>query len=77
MHIRDAENLTVVEAIELFRISRTKLYELISQGQVDAVKLGRRTLIRANSVRALMDRLPPPNADHVAELAGESERPRP
>lgn len=52
------ENVTVAEAIQRFGIARTKLYELIREGDIEAVKLGRRTLIRAESVRAFIDRLP-------------------
>lgn len=52
------EIVTVSEAIQLFGIKRTKLYESIRQGDIEAVKLGRRTLIRAESVRAFINRLP-------------------
>lgn len=52
------ENVTVAEAIQRFGIARTKLYELIREGDIEAVKLGRRTLIRTESVRAFIDRLP-------------------
>ena len=52
------ENVTVAEAIERFGIARTKLYESIRAGEIEAFKLGRRTLIRAESVRAFIDRLP-------------------
>lgn len=52
------ENVTVGEAIERFGIARTKLYELIREGDIEAFKLGRRTLIRTESVRAFIDRLP-------------------
>ena len=52
------ENISVGEAVHRFGIGRTKLYELIGEGEIEAVKLGRRTLIRAGSVRAFIDRLP-------------------
>lgn len=52
------ENVTVAEAIQRFGIARTKLYESIRAGEIEAFKLGRRTLIRAESVRAYIDRLP-------------------
>ena len=52
------ENLSIADAVHRFGIGRTKLYELISSGEVDAVKLGRRTLIRAESARAFIDSLP-------------------
>lgn len=52
------ENVTIGEAVRLFGIGRTKLYELIQNGDIEAVKLGRRTLVRASSARAFIDSLP-------------------
>ena len=52
------ENVTVGEAIERFGIARTKLYELIREGDIEAFKLGRRTLINISSIRALLAGLP-------------------
>lgn len=52
------DNLSVGEAVRMFGIGRTKLYELIQRGDIEAVKLGRRTLIRAASARAFMESLP-------------------
>lgn len=52
------ENVSIGEAVRLFGIGRTKLYELIHSGDIEAVKLGRRTLIRAHSARAFIDSLP-------------------
>jgi excisionase family DNA binding protein len=52
------ENPSVGEAVRMFGIGRTKLYELIQRGDIEAVKLGRRTLIRAASARAFMESLP-------------------
>lgn len=52
------ENISVGEAVRLFGIGRTKLYELIQNGDIEAVKLGRRTLIRAFSARSFIDSLP-------------------
>ena len=54
----ESENLSVGEAVRMFGIGRTKLYELIQRGDIEAVKLGRRTLIRAASARAFIDGLP-------------------
>ena len=52
------ENLSIGETVRLFGIGRTKLYELINSGDIEAIKLGRRTLIRAESLRAFVARLP-------------------
>lgn len=51
-------NLTIAETIHHFRIGRTKLFSLIAGGQIEAVKLGSRTLVRTQSVREFLDGLP-------------------
>lgn len=52
------ENISINEAVRLFGFGRTKLYELIQSGDIEAFKLGRRTLVRTDSVRAFIDSLP-------------------
>lgn len=52
------EFITIGKAIEVFGIGRTKLYELIQKGEIEAFKLGRRTLIRTQSAREFINRLP-------------------
>jgi len=52
------ELLTIAETIELFRFGRTRLYECIASGQIEALKLGSRTLVRTASVREFIDNLP-------------------
>lgn len=52
------ENLSIVEVVHRFGIGRTKLYQLIRTGEVEAFKLGRRTLVRTNSVQSFVDKLP-------------------
>lgn len=34
-------------------VGKTKVYELIHAGKLDIIKIGRRTLVRADSIRAL------------------------
>lgn len=58
MHSGEPENLTIAETIARFRIGRTKLFSLIAGGQIEAVKLGSRTLVRTSSVREFFDNLP-------------------
>jgi excisionase family DNA binding protein len=56
------QNLSVEEAMNFLCIRRTKLYELIKSNEIEAIKLGRRTLIPAASLQAFVDRLPRVNA---------------
>ena len=52
------EIISVGETIHRFGIGRTKLYELIRDGEIVAMKLGRRTLICTATVRAFIECLP-------------------
>jgi excisionase family DNA binding protein len=52
------ENLSIGETVRQLGIGRTTLYELIRRGDIEAIKLGRRTLVRADSARAFIDNLP-------------------
>jgi len=36
-------------------LGTTKIYELIGQGKLDTVKIGRRTLVKTASIRALLE----------------------
>jgi excisionase family DNA binding protein len=47
----------VSEAAEQLGIQRTSLYELLKGGQLERVKIGRRTLVTAESLIAYVDRL--------------------
>ncbi len=47
----------VSEAAEQLGIHRTSLYELLKCGQLERVKIGRRTLITAESLTAYVGRL--------------------
>jgi excisionase family DNA binding protein len=49
--------VTVDGARKALGIGTTKIYELIGDGKLDAVKLGRRTLIKTESIRALVAEL--------------------
>jgi excisionase family DNA binding protein len=42
--------LTVREAYTQLRISKWKLYDLLRSGQLEAIKIGRRTLIPLHSI---------------------------
>ena len=47
----------VHEAAEQLGIQRTSLYELLKGGELERVKIGRRTLITAESLTEYVDRL--------------------
>jgi excisionase family DNA binding protein len=46
---------SVNEACRVSSIGRTRLYELIKDGQLDVVKIGRRTLVKADSLLRLLN----------------------
>ena len=49
--------VTVASARSALGIGTTKIYKLINEGQLKTVKLGRRTLVRTDSIHALVERL--------------------
>lgn len=56
---RHADRLmTVLEAVAWTRLGRTKLYELIRSGEIPALKVGRRTLLRLSDLERWRDQLP-------------------
>lgn len=58
MNIHEVENLTISEVVRITGIGRTKLYELLQTGQISAVKLGSRTLVKGESLRTFIAELP-------------------
>ena len=46
---------SVAEACKVSRIGRTYLYHLINEGRLEVRKVGKRTLITARSLRALIE----------------------
>jgi len=47
---------SVKEAAAIMRVGRTFTYKLIKDGQLEIVKLGRRTLVKIQSINALIER---------------------
>ena len=45
--------LSINDTAHALGIGRTKIYELINAGQLETVKIGRRTLVRIASIRAI------------------------
>lgn len=56
MHTHETVKLaySISEACHAIGIGRSKLYELIGDGHVKTIKVGSRTLIPADSLRALV-----------------------
>ena len=52
----DAITVTVAIARQLTGLGNTKIFELLASGQLKRVKVGRRTLITTESIRALIER---------------------
>ena len=50
---------TVDDAVSASGFSRSRIYEEIGAGRLRAVKAGKRTLVFADSLRALLEALPP------------------
>ena len=47
--------VTVDGAKKALGIGHTKLYELIGEGRLSTIKIGRRTLVKVDSIRQLVD----------------------
>ena len=47
--------VSVEEAAQMIGLGRTKTWALIGSGQLATVKIGRRTLVKVDSLRALVD----------------------
>lgn len=50
--------LTINEACETLKIGRTKLYALIACGQIQARKIGRKTLVERSEIERWISTLP-------------------
>jgi len=51
----DPITVSVDEARKALGIGRTKFYELVGEGRLKTLKIGRRTLVLVASIRALAD----------------------
>jgi excisionase family DNA binding protein len=61
---------TVHEAAAMLSIGRTSLYALIDSGQLERVKIGRRTLVPAESITAYITRLRGCDPRTLGEVVG-------
>ena len=53
---------TIEEAVEVSRVGRSSIYEVIKKGELRAVKRGRRTLILADDLERFLNGLKPMEA---------------
>lgn len=51
----DVLAVSVNEAARILGVGRTSLYSMIRDGRIEAIKLGRRTLIKTASLRRIID----------------------
>jgi hypothetical protein len=49
---------TIPDATRATGLCRSRLYNLLGDGSIEAIKAGKRTLIRAESLRSYIDTLP-------------------
>ena len=59
----DTITVKISVAVQITGIGRTKMYELINDGQIESIKVGTATLIPVDSLRRFLDGLrqkPPP-----------------
>jgi excisionase family DNA binding protein len=64
---------SIDEAVEASGIGRTTLYELMGSGEIESVKVGRRRIIPADSIRAYFDSLRTAGkADQCSDVARAS-----
>lgn len=45
---------SIADACRITSFGKTKMYELINAGDVDVVRIGRRTIVKADSLRRLL-----------------------
>lgn len=50
--------LTIEEATDLLRVSRSKVYEYLRSGALRSVVIGRRRLVRSEDLRRFVEALP-------------------
>ncbi len=68
----DPITITIDDAAQRSGLGRTKIYELITAGKLDARKSGSRTLIIGDSLQAYLTSLPKANIRMAARIVTKS-----
>ena len=68
---------TTAEAKAVIGCGTTRLYELINSGELEARRLGHRTMIEAESLRELVDSLPRVTTPTMRRRASSDTEPKP
>jgi hypothetical protein len=66
-HERDS--IPLYESLAVTKISRTETYAALADGRLTGVKLGRRTYILTDSIKALLRNSPPWQPQHSGRAA--------
>ena len=53
----------VPEALQMLGIGRTKLYALLGEGEIEAIKIGKATLVVVESLHAFVERRRSPRGE--------------
>jgi hypothetical protein len=54
-NINEPIGYSINDACSVSSLKRTKIYSLIAEKRLDVVKIGKRTIVKAASLRALID----------------------
>jgi excisionase family DNA binding protein len=52
------ELISPSDAADMLALKRTSIYQLLRAGEIDAIKIGRKTCVRVSSLRAFIERQP-------------------
>ena len=61
---------SIQSSTQILGIGRSSLYGLISEGKLNTVKIGRRTLIPDQEIRRYVESLIPPRSESIVAGAG-------
>ena len=53
----DRYTYSINNTARMLSVGRTTIYAMLADGRLEAIKLGRRTLVKADSIRRLVDGL--------------------